>query len=337
MERIKNINLATNYFIKGNAMYSKNIDYIPQDGEIEELRQRIAGIRDTVQASLLHADNELMPHFVYNSVNIAGNRTSRANTIRILKADDNTADPESQASLEIIGLRDAYSKMLEIANDPVITPQHIAELHRLLYYRINDVTAGRCRPDTEKRNYEMELENFMEWLNGSYDADCFHSAATAYRRYIYMHPFKGGNGHMARLILALKMHRHGYTAIVIPNKWKTEYDGFIKNYDEETFVNFLKKCSFATMNIIVANLGTTYSDRKTRHIRGINPEEEILEHIRKNPGVKSIQMKKNFPKISYTKMTRIIRNLREEGKIEFKGATKSGGYYAASEGEKPSV
>jgi hypothetical protein len=39
-------------------------------------------------------------------------------------------------------------------------------------------------------------------------------------------------------------------------------------------------------------------------------------------------MKKNFPKISYTKMTRILRLLREEGKIEFKGATKSGGYYA---------
>jgi hypothetical protein len=27
-------------------------------------------------------------------------------------------------------------------------------------------------------------------------------------------------------------------------------------------------------------------------------------------------------------MTRIIRALREEGKIIFKGATKSGGYYA---------
>jgi hypothetical protein len=42
-------------------------------------------------------------------------------------------------------------------------------------------------------------------------------------------------------------------------------------------------------------------------------------------------MKKQFPKISYTKMTRIIRALREEGKITFQGATKSGGYYAAEQ------
>jgi Fic family protein len=187
------------------------------------------------------------------------------------------------------------------------------------------------RPDTERRNYEAELNEYLQWLNANANTECFHTAATAYRRYIYMHPFKGGNGHLARMILALTMHKYGYPAIVVPNKWKAEYDSLIKNYDEDNFADFLRKCCLTTLNILAANLGTTYSERKTRHIRGINPETEILEYISRNPGIKSIQMKKQFPKISYTKMTRIIRALREEGKITFQGATKSGGYYAAEQ------
>lgn len=306
----------------------KDIDYIPQDDEIEELRQRILAAKDTEEESLRHANEELMTHFIYNSVNIAGDRVSRVNTMRTLKNIDSLADPTLKVALEILGLRDAYNKMLTIAEQSAIQTQDVADMHRLFYRRIDETAAGLIRPDTERRNYEAELNDFLQWLNDNHNTECFHTAATAYRRYIYMHPFKGGNGHLARLILALTMHKYRYPAIVIPNKWKAEYDSLIKNYDEDTFADFLRKCCLATLNIAVSNLGTTYSDRKTRHIRGINPETEILEHIRQNPGIKSIDMKKYFPKISYTKMTRIIRALREEGKIIFKGATKSGGYYA---------
>ena len=306
----------------------KDIDYIPQDDEMEELRRRILECRPTAGESLRHANEELMPLFIYNSINIAGDRISRVNTIKTLKTADDLAEPALKAANEILGLRDAYQKLLAIAAQPAVSVQDVAELHRLYYLRIDDTSAGHCRPDTEKRNYEAELIEFLDWLNSTHDTDCFHTSATAYRRYIYMHPFKGGNGHLARMVLMLTMHKYGYPAIVIPNKWKAEYDALIKNYDEASFADFLKKCAFSTMNTIAANLGSNYSDRKTRHIRGINPDDEILAHIRQNPGVKAIDMKKNFPKISYTKMTRILRTLREDGKIEFKGATKTGGYFA---------
>ncbi len=310
-------------------MLSKDIDYIPHDGEIEELRKRVADIRETPRESLRQACNDILEGFVYNSVNIAGTRLSRTNTVAIIKASGEPVPDAPRATLEVLGLRDAYAKIPDIAFNEQIALSDIATLHSLLHVRIDAETAGHCRPDTERRNYEAELLSFLDWLNGCGGTEPFPTAATAYRRYIYMHPFKGGNGHLARLVLALTMLRQGFPPIIIPNKWKAEYDNLIKNFDEETFANFLKKCSFFTMNIITARHGGSYSDRKTRHIRGINPESDILEHIRQNPGVKSIEMKKSFPKISYTKMTRIIRALRESGKIEFKGATKSGGYYAA--------
>ena len=209
----------------------KDIDYIPQDDEMEDLRKRILAARETEQESLRHANEELMTHFIYNSINLAGERSSRIQITRILKQEtDPSADlPFDKTTLAILGLRDAYNNMLDIADSPAITSEQVSELHRLYYTRIDDITAGHCRPDTEKRNYEAELNNFLEWFNGSHDADCFRSSAAAYRRYIYMHPYKGGNGHLARLILALKMFQHGYPAIVIPNKWKAEYDSLIKN------------------------------------------------------------------------------------------------------------
>jgi Fic family protein len=216
----------------------KDIDYIPQDDEIEELRQRILAAKDTEEESLRHANEELMTHFIYNSVNIAGDRVSRVNTMRTLKNIDSLADPTLKVALEILGLRDAYNKMLTIAEQPAIQTQDVADMHRLFYRRIDETAAGLIRPDTERRNYEAELNDFLQWLNDNHNTECFHTAATAYRRYIYMHPFKGGNGHLARLILALTMHKYRYPAIVIPNKWKAEYDTLIKNYDEDAFADF---------------------------------------------------------------------------------------------------
>jgi len=306
----------------------KDIDYIPQEDEMEALHRKIMESRGSEKDSLRHANEELMTHFIYNSINLAGDRVSRIGTLRTLKEADGNQEPNLKSASEILGLRDAYQYMLQIADEREIKPQYITEMHRLYYRRMDESTAGQCRPDTERRNYEAELIEYLQWLNANKDTDCFHTAATAYRRYIYMHPFKGGNGHLARMILALVMRKYNYPAIVMPNKWKSEYESLIKNYDEDIFADFLRKCCLASLNLAAANLGATYSDRKTRHVRGINPETEILEYIRQNPGIKSIQMKKNFPKISYTKMTRILRLLREAGKIEFKGATKSGGYYA---------
>lgn len=311
------------------TMRTKDIDYIPQDKEIEELRRRILDRNKDEADSLRRANEELMLHFIYNSINIAGEHVSRANIVCVLKAHNDLTGPVQEVDSEILGLRDAYSQMLTVADEPAITTQHIANIHRLYYRRIDKDAAGEIRPDTERRNYEAELNDFLQWLNGGQGVDCFHTAATAYRRYIYMHPFKGGNGHIARLILAFTMHKHGYPAIIIPYKWKAEYDKLIKNYEEDIFADFLRKCCLMSMSTLAANLRTTYSERKTRHVRGINPETEILDYIRQNPGIKSINMKKEFPKISYTKMTRILRTLREGGKIIFKGATKSGGYFAA--------
>jgi predicted HTH transcriptional regulator len=53
----------------------------------------------------------------------------------------------------------------------------------------------------------------------------------------------------------------------------------------------------------------------------------VLMLIEKNPGINVLTMTKNF-NVSQRTIERWINQLKKENKIEFKGASKSGGYYA---------
>ena len=56
---------------------------------------------------------------------------------------------------------------------------------------------------------------------------------------------------------------------------------------------------------------------------GINP---LFSYIKNNPGKRTIDIAKNL-NISLRTAERWIRKLRDEGRIEFKGSKKTGGYY----------
>lgn len=60
---------------------------------------------------------------------------------------------------------------------------------------------------------------------------------------------------------------------------------------------------------------------------GVSGGVNILEYIRRNPGRRAVHMIKVF-NISKRTLERQLKKLREDGKIEFKGSPKTGGYYA---------
>ncbi len=60
---------------------------------------------------------------------------------------------------------------------------------------------------------------------------------------------------------------------------------------------------------------------------GVSGGVNVLEYIRRNPGRRAVHMIKVF-NISKRTLERQLKNLKEDGKIEFKGSPKTGGYYA---------
>lgn len=299
-------------------------EYIPQLSEIEELRLKINNIKPTVDEALQYINNELLPQFVYHCNTLSGTRISKQNTNRILQDGPTDEEKDQKAVNEILGLRDAYAIIQGLAGTQ-ITSDELANLHKTLHAKIDETTAGILREDP-KKNYKKELRDFVFWFNNN-DLDAISFAAEAYGRYIFMHPFKGSNGRMARLVMNLAFLKRQFSTVIIPAKWKKEYEINIDNYDNRHFAEFIRKCIYFSQNLVINKKGNIYSDKKKRHIRGLNIEDDLIDYIQQNPGCKSITIKKNFTKISFTKLQRLLRSIALQGKIEFRGPTKTGGYY----------
>ena len=63
---------------------------------------------------------------------------------------------------------------------------------------------------------------------------------------------------------------------------------------------------------------------------GVNGGVNLLDYIHKNPGKRTSQME-NEIKIAKRTIERKLKKLKEEGKIEFRGSAKNGGYYIKNE------
>ncbi len=300
----------------------KNDEYIPMLSEIEELRTKINKTKPSVDESLQYINSELQIQFVYHCNSISGNRSSKETTRRIITSGPADNEKDQKAINEILGLRDAYA-MIQTMKDDNLTTDSLTAIHKTLHGCIDESTAGVLRTDL-KINYAKELKEYAFWFNNN-NLDAISFASQAYSRYIFMHPFKGSNGRMARLLMNLAFLRREYSTVIIPAKWKKEYEKTID--DAAKFAEFIKKCIYFSQNLIINKKGNLYSENKKRHIRGLNMEDDILEYIKQNPGSKSIVIKQSLPKISFTKMQRILRSLALADKIEFIGPTKTGGYY----------
>ncbi|MCQ2252342.1 MAG: Fic family protein [Bacteroidales bacterium] len=310
---------------------ANNKENTPQVSEIEELRQKINALKGTADESIKYINSELESTFVYNCNALGGNKTSKETTKRIIKNGVQDGEKiELRHILEITGLSEAYKKMQELAKNEKIQESDIEDLHKTLHSKIDPETAGILQSSSDKINMGKEMRDFIFWFNTN-DLDAISFATEAYVRYIFLHPYKGSNGRMARLIMNLAFLRRNFSTVIIPNKWRKEYEKLINEYDEEEFTNFIKRCIYFSQNLVVNKQGNLYSENKKRHIRGLNVEDDVMEYVKENPGSKAVIVKQAFPKISFTKLQRIFRTLAQAGKIEFRGPTKTGGYFAINE------
>ena len=87
---------------------------------------------------------------------------------------------------------------------------------------------------------------------------------------------------------------------------------------EEIFKTILWRKNVEAIEDLQSNVGVNV---------GVNA---ILVLIENNPGINVLTMKDHF-RVSQRTIERWIQQLRNENKIEFKGAPKTGGYYKINE------
>jgi len=149
------------------------------------------------------------------------------NPKRLKELIENRTQPENRSEQEIAGYRDVLNTIHGSYSDIPLTPNIVLQLHRDLFqfttdqggsWKQVDNTITETAPDGSKKIRfkpvaAWQTKEAMERLNGEYKevmADPLIAVPAYILDFLCIHPFKDGNGRMARLLSLLLLYNAGY-------------------------------------------------------------------------------------------------------------------------------
>jgi Fic family protein len=204
---------------------------LPEDlaviGLIEGLRQRL---RHYTQNNPQRWNGQLrrnaMARAIQGSNSIEGYHATMDDVIAAVD-DEEPMDANEETWREIIGYRNAMTYILQLSEDDQFEfhPQLIRSLHFMMLHHSLKKMPGRWRSgdiyvvneQTEERVYEGPdallvpglIDELVKYLNTPTDCPCVVKAAMTHLNFTMIHPFKDGNGRMARALQTLVLSRDG--------------------------------------------------------------------------------------------------------------------------------
>lgn len=155
--------------------------------------------------------------------------------------------------LEAIGHAKAYEYMFTLIRSKEIKEKDILYLHKLFYQNIDVNFAGRYRDIpvfisgsnysvSKVEDIQTEIESLCEWMET--ERSEYHPvefAAILHKKFVFIHPFKDGNGRVARLLMNTALIQDGYLPALIPPILRTEYISLLEkaHIDDKPFINLV--------------------------------------------------------------------------------------------------
>ncbi len=147
----------------------------------------------------------------------------------------------------------AYDFMFTLLENKEIRERDILYLHKLFYQNIEDESAGKYRdipvfvsgsnyPVTKVESIQSEIEDLCRWINT--ERKKYHPvefAALLHKKFVFIHPFKDGNGRVARLLMNTALIQDGYLPALIPPILRSEYIALLEkaHADDRQFIDFI--------------------------------------------------------------------------------------------------
>ena len=230
----------------------------------DSYKQKISSARPLAKEELKSLDDYFRIGFTYTSNALEGSALTISETKILLEDGIAVGGRPLKDCYEAVGHGAAYDFMLEFARqqDMNITEDTIKKLHRLFYQKVDADQAGQYRsiqvyisgseyipPSPE------DVPHLMKHL-----ADQIHSsrsalhpielAAMAHKRLIDIHPFVGGNGRTARLLMNLVLVNAGYGVVSIQPILRNDYINALsasrRLNDMEPFCKLIAECVIET-------------------------------------------------------------------------------------------
>jgi fido (protein-threonine AMPylation protein) len=213
---------------------------------------------------------EFEVRYVHNTTAIEGNTLTLKETALVL---DQGLAPKTKELREIHEVEN-YKRLREFINKYKggITVKFMCKLHKFIQRNIDDDGAGCIRripvgitgskwEPPPAIVVEEELDILLDWYNENKKS--MHPVELAglfHHKYLQIHPFKDGNGRVARELLNFILERNDYPPIVIPVSRRQEYMEFLEEADNGDVVSLLRFFSICIIEDYVKIAGTIMNE-----------------------------------------------------------------------------
>ncbi len=311
----------------------------------EQLRDKVIALRPFPEETLKSLREYYRIGLTYSSNALEGNSLTESET-KVVIEDGLTIEGKPLRDMyEAVGHAHAYDYIHTLSINKPLEEADILELHRLFYEKIDSEKAGNYRTMpvfisgskyavSPPARIESDIKKFVKWFNDNeHKLPTPEFAALAHQKFVFIHPFIDGNGRVARLILNLALIRGEYTIALIPAILRHEYVQSLEmsHKSPSVFVDFIAERIIATQMDLLrllndggVNGGVNGGVRSKSG--GVNLEELIYDAIKNNPGANAPTIAEMLQK-SLRTTQRYLKSLSDDGRIEFRGAPKNGGYH----------
>ena len=313
----------------------------------EQLRDRVIALRPFPEETLKSLREYYRIGLTYSSNALEGNSLTESET-KVVIEDGLTIEGKPLRDVyEAVGHAHAYDYIHTLAASKPLEESDILELHRLFYEKIDSEKAGHYRTMpvfisgsryavSPPAKIKGDMKKFVKWFNDNeHQLSTPEFAALAHQKFVFIHPFIDGNGRVARLILNLALIRGEYTIALIPAILRHEYVQSLEmsHKNPQVFVDFIAERIIATQMDLLRLLNDGGVNNKHGGVNGgVNLEELLFDAISNNPGVNAPALAEMLQN-SLRTIQRHLKLLSDNGRIEFRGAPKNGGYHIISEQE----
>lgn len=305
-----------------------------------EYKKRIDELRPFPPETLRSLREYYRLGLTYSSNALEGNSLTESET-RIVLEDGLTVSGKPLHDIyEAVGHAKAYDQLYEISRSEPLALADILTLHRLFYQQINPDAAGTIRTGQvflSGSRYKLPLpgtlpqllDEFIIWFNAAEKTlHPIEFAALAHQKFVFIHPFVDGNGRVARLLMNLALLRTGYEIAIIPPLLRSEYIAALEkaHRNPQTFCSFIAQRVIETQKDLLRLFGISTKLGTIKNGLPTLPAEDIFAYLTTHPGLNSLVLAEQL-NIPPRTLRRHLKKLIDDGRVEFRGAPKNGGYH----------